>query len=112
MTRERGLTLTLDQLTRIDPLRTAPHPQAPPHPNPVVQCYCAYACHVNSRIRATELHTGWIAPVGMQFHDRSTRSSAHALIPRSTRLPIKYRPAISRDYRGSQMEREPGGAEF
>lgn len=79
MTRERGLTLTLDQLTRIDPLRSDPAPKPtlsplsspPPHPSLVVQCYCAYACHVNSRIRATKLHTGWIVPVGMQFHHRS-----------------------------------------
>lgn len=82
MTRERGLTLTLDQLTRIDPLRSDPAPKPTPPiplpppltPSPVVQCYCAYACHVNSRIRATKLHTGWIVLVGMQFHDCSTRN--------------------------------------
>lgn len=50
MTRERGLTLTLDQLTRIDPLRSDPAPKPTPFPfprpltpSPVVQCYCAYA---------------------------------------------------------------------
>lgn len=47
MTRERGLTLTLDQLTRIDPLRSdpaaKPTPTPFPPPRPVVQCYCAYA---------------------------------------------------------------------
>lgn len=32
MTRERGLTLTLDQLTRIDPLRSDPAPKPTPAP--------------------------------------------------------------------------------
>lgn len=66
MTRRRGLTLTLDQLTRTNPLRV---PLSLYHPQSVVQCYCTYMCQVNSHIYETGLYTGWIVPVGMQFHD-------------------------------------------
>lgn len=66
MTRRRGLTLTLDQLTRTNPLRV---PLSLYHPQSVVQCYCTYMCQVNSHIHETGLYTGWIVPVGMQFHD-------------------------------------------
>lgn len=66
MTRWRGLTLTLDQLTRTNPLRV---PLSLYHPRSVVQCYCTYMCQVNSHMHETGLYTGWIVPVGMQFHD-------------------------------------------
>lgn len=66
MTRRRGLTLTLDQLTRTNPLRVT---LSLCHPRSVVQCYCTYMCQVNSHIDGARLYTGWIVPVGMQFHD-------------------------------------------
>lgn len=47
MTRRRGLTLTLDQLTRTNPLHV---PLSLYHPRSVVQCYCTYMCQVNSHI--------------------------------------------------------------
>lgn len=60
MTRERGLTLTLNQLTLgVSPLTFSN--------KPVVHCYRAYVCHVNDYIHATELYTGWYLLSGMQF---------------------------------------------